>query len=241
MGRRPATGAGGCGEIRYALGVYLLGAIGPADRSAVSSHLVGCADCREVLARLAGLPGLLGSVSADDAARLATEEADRAGGDEVPPGVTLPSLLAQVARLRRRRLCRRLAVTAAVVVIAAGGSAAGSRVLYPPVERPAAAVLPWATTIQASNPRTGAVAAVRYAPQPWGLALDVQVSGIPAGTTCELRVISSQGQDRAAGGWTIAGGHPGAWYPASSPFPVADVRGFAITTGGRTLVSVPIR
>src|ERR1035438_9287145 len=98
MGRRPATGAGGCGEIRYALGVYLLGAIGPADRSAVSSHLAGCADCREVLARLAGLPGLLGSVSADDAARLATEEADRAGGDEVPPGVTLPSLPAPGAR-----------------------------------------------------------------------------------------------------------------------------------------------
>lgn len=234
-------GARGCGEIRQALGVYLLGAIGPADRSAVSSHLAGCADCREVLARLAGLPGLLGNVPTADAIRLATEEADRAGGDEVPPGVTLPSLLVQVARLRRHRLWRRLALTAAAVVIAAGGAVAGSRVLYPPVERPASVVLPWATTVHASNPRTGAGATVRYAPQPWGLALDVQVSGIPAGTRCELQVISSHGQDTAAGGWTIAGGHPGVWYPASSPLPVADVRGFAITTGGRTLVSVPTR
>jgi predicted anti-sigma-YlaC factor YlaD len=65
----------GCGEIRQALGVYLLGAIGPADRSAVSGHLAGCADCREVLARLAGLPGLLGNVPTADAIRLATEEA----------------------------------------------------------------------------------------------------------------------------------------------------------------------
>src|ERR1017187_1942319 len=137
--RRPVIGARGCGEIRQALGVYLLGAIGPADRSAVSSHLAGCADCREVLARLAGLPGLLGNVPTADAIRLATEEADRAGGDEVPPGVTLPSLLVQVARLRRHRLWRRLALTAAAVVIAAGGAVAGSRVLYPPAERPAAA------------------------------------------------------------------------------------------------------
>jgi hypothetical protein len=231
----------GCGEIRQALGVYLLGAIGPADRSAVSSHLAGCADCREVLARLAGLPGLLGNVPTADAIRLATEEADRPGGDEDPPGGTLRSLLAQAARLRRHNLWRRLAVTAAAVLIAAGGAVAGSRVLYPPAERPVAAVRPWATTAHASNPRTGAGATVKYAPQPWGLALNVQVSGIPAGTTCELQVISSQGRDSAAGGWTIAGGHPGAWYPASAPFPVADVRGFAITTGGRTLVSVPLR
>jgi Putative zinc-finger len=231
----------GCGEIRQALGVYLLGAIGPADRGAVSRHLAGCADCREVLARLAGLPGLLGNVPTADAIRLATEEADGAGGDEAPPGVTLRSLLAQVARLRRHRLWRRLAVTAAAVAIAAGGAVAGSRVLYPPVERPAAAELPWATTAHASNPRTGAWATVRYAPQPWGLALDVQVSGIAAGTACELQVISAQGRHSAAGGWTIASGHPEAWYPASSPFPVAGVRGFAITTGGRTLVSVPIR
>lgn len=233
--------AGGCGEIRQALGVYLLGAIGPADRSAVSSHLAGCADCREVLARLAGLPGLLGNVPTADAIRLATEEADRAGGDQVPPDGPLRSLLAQAARLRRHHLWRRLAVTAAVVVTAAGGAVAGSRVLYPPVGRPAAAVLPWATTIHANNPRTDAGATVRYAPQPWGLALDVQVSGIPAGTTCELQVIGSQGRDSAAGGWTIARGQPGAWYPASSPIAVADIRGFAITTGGRTLVSVPIR
>jgi predicted anti-sigma-YlaC factor YlaD len=126
------SGGGGCGEIRPALGVYLLGAIAPADRSAVASHLARCAECREVLARLAGLPGLLGTVPADDAARLAMEDAGGAAEDELPQGVTLRSLLAQVARRRRRRLWRWLAVTAAVVVIAAGGAVAVSRVLLPP-------------------------------------------------------------------------------------------------------------
>jgi anti-sigma factor RsiW len=173
------TGSGKCGEIRRTLGVYLLGAISPADRSALGRHLGDCAECKEELAQLAGLPGLLGTVPAADVIRLDV--------------------------------------------------------------RPAAAVLPWATTVRGSNPRTGTSAAVRYVPQSWGVGLEVQVSGIPAGTTCELRVISSRGPEVAAGGWMIAEGHAGAWYPASSPFPVSDVRAFAVTTGGKVLVSVPLQ
>jgi predicted anti-sigma-YlaC factor YlaD len=61
------TGTGACAEIRLELGVYLVGAIGAADRSAVHSHLASCADCRNVVAELAGLPGLLHRVTADDA------------------------------------------------------------------------------------------------------------------------------------------------------------------------------
>jgi anti-sigma factor RsiW len=46
--------------------VYVLGAIGPADRSAVDAHLAGCADCRQQLAELAGLPRLLSRVASED-------------------------------------------------------------------------------------------------------------------------------------------------------------------------------
>jgi hypothetical protein len=235
------TESGKCGEIRWALGVYLLGAISPADRGAVGRHLAGCAECKEELARLAGLPGLLGTVPAADVIRLDVGEADPAGGDDVSPDGPLPSLLERAAGLRRHRLWRRLAVTAGVVVIVAGGAVAGSRVLYPQAQRPAADSLPWVATARGSNLRTGAGAAVRYVPQSWGLGLEVQVSGIPAGTTCELWVINSRGQEVEAGGWMIAEGHAGAWYPASSPFPVSDVRAFAVTTGGKVLVSVPLR
>jgi predicted anti-sigma-YlaC factor YlaD len=59
-----------CQEIRLDLGVYLLGAIGTADRRAVGAHLACCADCRDALAELAGLPGLLSRVTADDAESL---------------------------------------------------------------------------------------------------------------------------------------------------------------------------
>lgn len=235
------TGAGECGEIRHTLGVYLVGAVSPADRSAVGRHLAGCTDCREELARLAGLPGLLGTVPAAEVTRLEAEGADPAGGDERPPDGTLRSLLDRAAGLHRRRLWRRLAVTSAVAVIAAGGALAGSHVLFPAGQPPASSALPWARSVSASNPRTGAGAAVRYVPQQWGLQLEVRVSGIPAGTTCELEVMNSRGREVAAGGWMVAGGDPGAWYMASSPFPVSDVRGFAVTAEGKALVRVPLQ
>jgi predicted lipoprotein with Yx(FWY)xxD motif len=51
--------AGTCAGIRPQLGVYLTGAIAPADRVAVVRHLTACAGCRAELAGLAGLPALL--------------------------------------------------------------------------------------------------------------------------------------------------------------------------------------
>ncbi|MGI8452084.1 MAG: zf-HC2 domain-containing protein, partial [Streptosporangiaceae bacterium] len=47
------TAPRGCAEIRAALGVYVVGAIDPADRAAVDSHLAWCTGCREELAGLA--------------------------------------------------------------------------------------------------------------------------------------------------------------------------------------------
>ncbi len=64
------TGTGGCGELRVLLGAYLVGAISPADRDAVTGHLRGCARCREELAGLAALPGLMHRVPEADASRL---------------------------------------------------------------------------------------------------------------------------------------------------------------------------
>ncbi len=49
----------GCAVIRPQLGVYILGAIPPADRPAVVRHLAACSSCRDELAALAALPGLL--------------------------------------------------------------------------------------------------------------------------------------------------------------------------------------
>ena len=229
------TGVGDCAEIRHALGVYILGAISPADRSTVERHLARCADCRAELAGLAALPGRLGSVPAADMTKMAADE--RRG--ERPPDVLLQTLLDRAARIRRRLRWRRLAVASAAVLIVGGGAVAGSRMLYSPTTQPSASAVPYAATVTGSDPRTGMSATVKYLGRPWGLALKVQVSGISPGTRCELQVVDASGQDVPAGGWMVAAGHALAWYPASSPLPVADVRGFEITTTrGKDLVRV---
>src|SRR5258708_38911557 len=59
-----------CRGLRELLGVYVVGAIEPAERSMVDSHLETCHDCREELAGLAALPALLHRVSVPDAERI---------------------------------------------------------------------------------------------------------------------------------------------------------------------------
>jgi anti-sigma factor RsiW len=234
--------AEGCGQVRRSLGVYILGAIAPADRAAVESHFARCAGCREELAGLASLPGRLGSVPAADVIKMDAGDGDPAGRGDGPPGLTLRSLLERAARVRRHLIWRHAAVAAAVVVIAGGGAVAVSHAVYLPAQRPAASALPWPVTVHGSDPGTGAAATVRYLWQPWGLALGVQVSGIPAGTGCELQVLGPDGREVAAGGWKVAAGDAGAWYPASSPVPGSGVHGFVVTTAdGEPLVSVPVR
>jgi hypothetical protein len=50
-----------------------------------------------------------------------------------------------------------------------------------------------------------------------------------------------RGQRTAAGSWTVAAGQPGESDPASASSPASGIRGFQITAGGKTLVTVPVR
>ena len=233
------TGGAGCGEIPGTLGVYLLGAVGPAERAAADIHLAGCAGCREELAGLAGLPGRLARVPAPDVTRMTLDTpAGRDGSCQ--PGATLRPLLVRAAALRRHRMWRRVAALAAVAVIT-GGVVTASGGTHPLAPDPAAVAWPWPAAVHGRNPATGAVATVRYRPQPWGVELQVQVSGIAPGTRCVVQVL---GPDRreVAGGWVVRSAGAGPWYPASAPFSLSRLRGFAVSTAaGRALVSVPVR
>jgi Putative zinc-finger len=233
------TSAGDCAETRRALGVYIVGAIAPAERSAVDGHLADCARCRAELAGLAGLPALLGRVPADEARRLLVgDDTDT----EIQPQLPLQSLLGRAARLRQHRKWPRLAAAAAVGLAAGGGVIAASHVLDKlSPQPPAAAVQQWARTVQASNPATRASTMIRYQSQPWGLQVAVQISGIPVGTRCELQVVDASGHEVASGSWTVTAGHQGAWYSASSSVHLSGLRGFVITGGPQTLVTVPVR
>lgn len=101
-------------------GAYVLGALSPADRAAFEAHLPGCPSCREAVASLAVLPGLLGRLTADEADAVHAEAGVVAG--RVPPEV-LPRVLAAAAAQRRRELrtrhWRTFAAAAAAAVLAA--------------------------------------------------------------------------------------------------------------------------
>ncbi|WP_207400943.1 anti-sigma factor family protein, partial [Actinomadura roseirufa] len=81
--------ANGCPDVRASLGVYVLGAIDPAERSRLEAHLEGCSACRDELAGMAGLPALLGRVDEAQLSQVAG-----------PPPELLDGLLARAAERR---------------------------------------------------------------------------------------------------------------------------------------------
>jgi hypothetical protein len=221
---------GDCGHVRNQLGVYLLGAVGPGERAQIEAHLATCPRCREELAGLAGLPGLLRRVPPDVALRAWMDDATGS-----PPGPPLDTLIRLVTAIRFRR--RLMAVAAALVIALA--AAAGVQAFHTLPARTTAATAPrWTGTATGASPATGASATVRYAAEPWGTELEVQITGVPAGTRCELTVTNAQGQHITAGGWIIVAGSRYTWHPASVPWPTSRLRGFAVTAGGQTLVTV---
>jgi Putative zinc-finger len=224
------TRGDGCARCRNELGVYLLGAIGPAERAQVEQHVATCPWCREELAGLAGLPGLLSRVPPDMALQAWKDDP---GGSL--PGPPIDRLIRRASAIRRRR---RLMVAAAALVIGIA-AATGLHVLQDhPASTTAATAPRWTDADTGASTATGARATIRYAAQRWGTELEARVTGVPAGTRCQLRVSNAQGQDIAAGGWIITAGSPHAWYPASVPWPAAILRSFVITSGGHTLVTV---
>jgi predicted lipoprotein with Yx(FWY)xxD motif len=142
--------AGTCAGIRPQLGVYLTGAIAPADRVVVVRHLAACDGCRAELAGLAGLPALLRRPPVQAAAQDSPPDdtmpdymvrdytfadntfsdypvGDEAGGDH-PGAARMPGqpgrMAGQPGRMVRRVARRRrwLLVAAAFVLVVAAGT-----------------------------------------------------------------------------------------------------------------------
>jgi len=216
-----------CASAQTELGVYVLGAIEPSDRAAVNQHLVGCPRCREGLAALAGLPALLRRVP-DGQLILESDPEVRQ-----MPAIRPEALLRRKARLRHRN--RALAAAAAAALIAGTAAVSTAEHGVPQPQAPA-----WAAIVQAINPGSHAWASVRYAPRRWGTDIEARITGVPAGTRCQLWVTDADGQHIPAGSWTVATRPPALWYPASASLRAASIRSFVITTSqGSTLVTIP--
>jgi anti-sigma-K factor RskA len=228
-----------CREIRQLLGVYVVGAIDPAERAVVDDHLAECQACRDELASLAGLPALLSRVPLTDVERISLDPADLPEPAE-PSSELLSSLVRRVSTRRRNRAWRAVAAVAAAAIIAAGGATA---VVQLTAHHPASV----ATQVASGTSRGGGVSAVvDYSATSWGTAMRVRVSGIPPGTTCYFWVIANGGRTLART-WTVGtspqhyGGPEPTWYPASAPVASNSVNSFLLTWGSHALMIRPVR
>jgi hypothetical protein len=222
-----------CREIRQLLGVYVVGAIDPAERMTVDEHLMGCPQCRDELAGLAGLPAMLSRVPAADVERLSFEPSGLPEMTE-PSAELLNSLLRKVSAKRRTRLWRGAVAIAASAAIAAG-AATGAIELARPQPHVAAN-----DVASGSDAQTHVAAVVDYAPTPWaGTEMRVQVTGIKPGTACKFWIFGKDGRT-PAGSWTVLVPYgQKAWYSVSAPVPTNSVHSFQITSGGKVLVNIP--
>jgi len=231
------SGTPECAEIRQALGVYVVGAIDPAERSVVDRHLATCSACRDELAGLAGLPALLGRVTLEEA-----ERGQSGVTDEAPPALLLDSMLTELAKRRHARRRSVLLAVAASVAVLAGGAAGAAAVVSGvsgTTARPQHHVVAAAwTRVSASDAATKLTASVKYRQQSWGTEVNVWVEGVPTGTRCQLWVIDTSGRRMAAGGWQVPVNDQGVWYPGSAPVSAENIRGFQITAHGKNLITV---
>jgi hypothetical protein len=231
MTMKDGNSTAGCREFRYLLGVYVVGAIDPADRALVDDHLPDCQACRDELAGLAGLPAMLSRVPGPDVERLSLESGALVE-DPPPPGDLLNSLLRKVSLRRRNRLWRGAITVAAAAAIAAAGATAAVDLAMP---RPPAHT----DVASGANSRTGVAAVVDYAASPWGgTTMRVQVTGVGPGTTCQFWTVGPNGRTYA-GTWTIQPGYGQGWYSVASRAASGSVRSFQITSSGKVLVTIP--
>jgi hypothetical protein len=226
-----------CHDMRQSLGVYVVGALDPSERMLLDLHLAGCQECREELAGLAGLPALLGRVPARDAERVILESAELRDLEE-PPAELLARLLKEVAARRATGRWRGILAAAAAVVFAIASGVAGAHFLIPG-SGGSSQVSAAPEVVSASNPITGVTATISYTKKKWGTAMDVKVSGVPAGTACTLWVVNQDGTRFPAGGWSVPEGSELADYPASAALQEEDVSSFQIWSQGRDLLNIP--
>jgi hypothetical protein len=229
-----------CAETRISLGVYVLGAIDPAERAMVDAHLATCRDCRDELAGLASLPALLARVSPEELNRIEAEASKPGGGsgDAEPPQELLGTVL-DLAAARRRRTRWRYAAAAAAVVAVVGGIFGG--LASSPSPAPAVAAFspgsgPWQ---EADHVQNGVKADVWYASEDWGTAFAVKVNGIAPSTTCQMLVNYTDGTSSLVTAWTTGPDEGKVYYWGSLPVTTKVPSSFEIITGNRTLDTIP--
>jgi hypothetical protein len=229
-----------CHDVHPLLGVYVLGKADPDDRATVERHLPTCAQCREELAELEGLPALLARVAPPEPA---PSQRPRPQPVPVTPSPDLLTRLLTAAAATRARRRRRASLLVAAAMIVTAGVGAPIVIRSVTTERPPEfATAPAQSGLQSSwsaaDAGSGTRATVRLTPQPAGTALDLTLSGVPAGTRCALVVTPIDGAPTPAGSWQAdyAGQATVTGFTATPLGQISNLR--IVTAQGRTLLTI---
>jgi|GEM_PF-852940 len=162
-------------------GVYVLGALSPAQRQAYEGHLSTCAECRAEVGDLAILPGLMGRL----------DEASVGAGEEIhAPATVLPAV---IGRVRRRRRNQRFAAIAGAVAAACVALVVG-------LTMPTHTARPTAEPVVKPSPSASAQAIVMHPMTPLGtpgvVSASIGLQNIAGGTrvvgTCKYEDLSGK-------------------------------------------------
>jgi hypothetical protein len=236
-----------CAELRTSLGVYVLGAIDPAERSRLETHLEHCPSCRDELAGLAGMPALLGRVSEAQLSQVAG-----------PPPELLETLLARAVErrgLRSRLRSLRFGPRGTPVVLAAcalllvgglvGGLVAaqlddGRGTATPPSPSASPSSGAGGERLTASDPGTKIRAELVLQRKSWGTKLELHLAGVPKGGTCQWFAVSRDGRRDMLGSWSVPYDRGYGVYESSTMFKRDQITSFQVVTlDGRPLISIP--
>jgi hypothetical protein len=122
-------------------GAYVLGALTPTERAAYERHLAVCPDCRDAVAELAVLPGLLARLDAITAERV-SREADAVEASRLPRLLRAAEDRKRRAHTRRRRQNWITALAAACLTVVAALSVSALQRPDSPPEQPPVALTP---------------------------------------------------------------------------------------------------
>jgi anti-sigma factor RsiW len=245
-----------CNDATLSLGVYLVGALEPAERAEVEAHLASCPDCQRELDELAALPSMLDLLRIEDvepmqaaalgrrsdgssgpalipSADLFERFAAKARGDNLPD--EMPDELAS-RRDRAARFTRFRVLTSAAAAVIVVGAGVGIGVAVSDSSHHATTNVPG--SIHVANGRVQMQ--VRLASQTTGTTLRLSVSGLPDDEHCQLYAIAKDGTRELAGQWNATySGRAQFW--GSTSIPRADLSQIVLLgTDGTRLVTANV-
>jgi hypothetical protein len=176
-----------CHDATLALGGYVVGALDPRERADVEAHLARCPACRDELAILAPLPGLMSRLTVDEAV---------SGPPPLDPavngGAMLERLLTAASRDRRVAAHRRWLAVAAAAAVIAGGTTAGVAIHH------SMSATHWQ---QVSAQADGVHMRVDIQPASTGTSMQLWLRGVRSGERCQLIAVADDGSQDIAGSW----------------------------------------